>query len=524
MAKPVFDPSQPFTASAKPKFDPSQAFQGSADAQGDEGPSELESVVRGGVHGLTGGWADEGAGALSAIGDKLKGDNRDFSELYKLERDDSRAKYKAAEEAHPLEYKGADVAGSLAQQAALVPLTGGLSLTPAGQMLIGGAQGVGDSESDTLAGNAIDGLKGAALSGLTYGAGHLAGKALGIGANAALKKIAPGLAEKLESLAQMQAYRAAGPGLRDFREVGEDGAKKVGKKLLDEGAIAFGDNVNNVAQKTEALRQKAGETLGGLRDSLDQAGAGVNAQDLAAHIDSTLADQPASLRDVAAKMQNEATALRGLGTTPLADGGGVMQRPISLSQMAEERGGLGKKINWGQRNADPSTEAYQKLYGAYSDAENAAAHTADPALAEQYLKAKDDYHLLNDAAGTSEDRVLRNQANRMVSPSDNLHAAAAIAAGHPFMGPVAAVANHMIKARAPASIAVAARGLAETLGKVGATAAVNPARLGQFGGVLARALNEGNTDKFNAIHYTLSSNPQYQKTVKDLQDGPEAEQ
>lgn len=168
----AFDPDA-YLAGAKGSggFDP-DAYLASLPAPPDV--SKLESFARGGVQGLTFGFADE----VQGIADYLLA-GRD----YVRGRDEARAKNKAAQEANPWTYAGGDVAGGVAT--AFVP---GLNIAKGATMatrigksaLLGAVSGAGYSEGqgmelfeDALKGGAIGTVGGIA----TEGVGRLIGNA-----------------------------------------------------------------------------------------------------------------------------------------------------------------------------------------------------------------------------------------------------------------------------------------------------------------------------------------------------------
>lgn len=183
MAKPAFDPSKSFeTAKAeKPAFDPS------APIEKVEGPSKIESGIRGLAQGASFGLADEAAGAVGALKSLLTDEK--LTDAYRRERDESRANYDAAEKENP----GTYLAGQLASVA--VPGAGSLgavgrvgeaaSLT---QKVLGAAkagaamgavQGLGSSTADLTKGDvkgaAEDTAMGAGVGGLLGGVTDLVG-------------------------------------------------------------------------------------------------------------------------------------------------------------------------------------------------------------------------------------------------------------------------------------------------------------------------------------------------------------
>ena len=103
-----------------------------------------ESFVRGAAQGASLGYADEFTSALGAGIEKLKGSDKDLADLYRQERDESRAAYKAAEEANPKTYLGGNIVGGIAP----VVATGGLGATVKGAAALGAAAGLGSSSED----------------------------------------------------------------------------------------------------------------------------------------------------------------------------------------------------------------------------------------------------------------------------------------------------------------------------------------------------------------------------------------
>lgn len=153
-----------------------------------EEPGMLESGLRGVEQGLTLGFGDEINAALSTLLDTMSGRNKDLSIIddYTKQRDESRAAFKAAEEAHPYISGAGNIAGGLAPAL----LTAGVSLPAQG--LAGAAKlgigygalgGLGMSEADLtkgdLAGAGKDVALGSALGGLLGAGAHGAVDALG---------------------------------------------------------------------------------------------------------------------------------------------------------------------------------------------------------------------------------------------------------------------------------------------------------------------------------------------------------
>lgn len=186
MAKPSFDPSQSFEklTGVKPAFDPN------APVEKVEGPSKIESGIRGLAQGATFGLADEVTGAVGSL--KSLFTDEKLGDAYRRERDESRENYDKAEKENP----GTYIAGQLAS--ALIPGTGALgTIGRAGEAAsigtkligaaktgaaLGGLQGLGSSTADLTKGDvkaaAEDTATGAAIGGVLGGVTDLVGHTL----------------------------------------------------------------------------------------------------------------------------------------------------------------------------------------------------------------------------------------------------------------------------------------------------------------------------------------------------------
>lgn len=171
--KPKFDPNKPFTiVDEKPKFDPSRPYTAVEDA------TEIDSALRGAAQGASFGFADEITGGLESL----------FTDKsYEQARDESRANYKAAENANPKSYMTGEIGGAIASS--FIPglgLAKGATLAAnVGKMgAIGAATGLGMSDADLTKGDYLGAAKDTAI-----------GFALGAGSEYGLSKAGP-LVEK----------------------------------------------------------------------------------------------------------------------------------------------------------------------------------------------------------------------------------------------------------------------------------------------------------------------------------------
>lgn len=221
--------------------------------------SPLESFARGGAQGLTLGFADELAGAgesgLDLATGKAQPSFEDLVRAYKQHRDESRANFKAAEEANPKTYLGGQIVGGLAPVAA----SGGLGAGIQGAARLGGIAGLGTSSTDLTSDDTIaDKLKGAGTDvaiGGTLGAA-LAGIPVGI--SAFKNKTLPG---------QLFSKELGGQKI-----VGEEARKALGDELVS--------NAGKIGQDVQEAMNKAAQNKTSILEELTNAGKKYNIEDI----------------------------------------------------------------------------------------------------------------------------------------------------------------------------------------------------------------------------------------------------
>jgi hypothetical protein len=531
---PGFDPKKYLAEKSGGGFNPSKYLaEKTAMAQPaveeEEAPSVVESGLRGLAQGATLGHADELTGAGAALLDQLKGDPRTLAEAYRVERNDSRKHYAAAQEENPGVYGVGNVAGGLASGLALTPLTGGASLGGAigAGALAGALQGEGDSKSDLTEGDVggvlADTAKGTALGAASGGLGFGAGKL----AAAGVAKLAPKVSSALDSAAVASGRRAINGGANTMSTKQPLDARAI-LRALDDKNIGWFDDAGKISQRMDAARSAAGQKYGNILTSLENEGVrGADAQALASQLDS------------------EATKL---GTTDLGSGtpelyrkdadllrdssklAGSSDNRLSLTQMEDikrsaqntaraEYGKVGGNSMLGEAKMDIAG----KLRSATEKEIEAAAQVAGPnskvaELAQDFVPVKQetgDYIALSNAAAKGAAQASQRAA---VGPVASIGGLAALTSGHPA-GLLGAVGYHLAKKYGASATARGARFASQGVNKLAETVTRNPAALGRFGGVLARSLNPatgGSNDKFATTNFLLSKNPDYQQTVQGI--------
>jgi hypothetical protein len=345
MSKPKFDPSQPFQA-VKPKFDPSQPYDSEQTKTAEDVPTEepgyIESALRGGAQGATFGTADEIAAALTSptgafkkianiLGANTRGEDLD---KYQKELEESRAAYKAAEEANPLTSFAGNIAGGLVPSAAAIMLSGGTAAPAiaagAGKAagaakglqalsnvqkaaLVGGLEGagygLGQSEEESLGGIAKDigtgGVLGTAMGGVAGKLGRYLGGNISEIERGALPKSTIQQKGALTELGESKL----GQRLKGFYEAGKKGIditsseaeKTRGKINLEEAAKMIEESTAKQKEVGKAIGEKIKESGPFNPESLEQILPQISQKEIPEEITKTI---PGKVSQVSAAPEN----------------------------------------------------------------------------------------------------------------------------------------------------------------------------------------------------------------------------
>ncbi len=285
-----------------------------------------ESALRGAAQGASLGFADELAGGGEALLDKLRGAHEALGELYLKHRDESRAKYKAAEEANPGTYMAGQIGGGLATAA--IPGLGAGGLVAQGLKMgaLGAVAGAGASEAQ----DARELVKDAAVSGLVGGATGVAvgGVARGLGRVAEhLAPTAQGAADRLTvASAGIRGAEDVGATAAALRETGvatplttpASAAKRLATKI-GEAKEQMVSPLHQLDQEAAAMGPRAVE-MGGKPVTLQ--GSEISGNSIAAHLeDSVLAPLRASPNRTGAEEATVGRVIRQyreLGDAPIS--------------------------------------------------------------------------------------------------------------------------------------------------------------------------------------------------------------
>lgn len=531
-----------------------------------------DALMRGAAQGATLGFADEASARVNTVRDYLakKYGLQDMigGKPYKgwddnvaQNLDMIRGRDQVAKDEHPVANVVGGIGGALATAPLLsaaegLPVVGKVAaaINPAartskwGRIGAGAAMGgvAGAGESDYAPTKSFDDLKG-------FGKDVGKGVAIGGATQGILDKVLPGignavtgaLPDKLKDIAERRAFKAAvGNQAKFMDEVQKQGrVNAIGRDLLDDGVVGFGDKARSIADKADIARKAVGGEMSDLFGKVDQALPG-----------------SAQGPQIAAKLRAYASGMQGEGNQPvvnklldLADsyeGKG----PINLAQAAQE------KASFKYRPGDPGQtfdkEANNRVKGIIGDEmENAVgrydsmlAQKAQPAAAasmqtgtgpvsniplegsavlgdaeaagsgarDAYEAMKSRYGSFATAGKAAEKLANRQEKNATFGLLPTITGAAGIAAGAAHGSPMMAlggaglgVAHKVLRERGSSAMAVSADKLADVL-------QATPQVFGKYAGPLAKAAERGN-QSLAATHFVLDqSDPAYREKHKEI--------
>lgn len=313
--------------------------------------SKLESLGRGALSGASFGFSDEltGAGEALATTNPLEDDYlKNLLTNYKKSRDESRAAYKAAEEANPATYMAGDIGaglltGLLTGGAGAVANLGKVGVSQGAKQLAkvglkqGAATGLGMSEADLTEGEVPEALKDVAVgAGLGAGVGVLLPSAI-----QGVKKAGSFISETAKDKAPMifekgsQAYNLAKKGVnvvgRKAQESLTQDADELANRLLNSFKQQYSEGSENVGK---ALKSKT---------------TGIDYSKQLAELENTLRNSSMTTDDLN-KITKDLSAFKDTVTTERVDSGlakamSKMENMINKAKSAASA--LGEDVSFG---------------------------------------------------------------------------------------------------------------------------------------------------------------------------------
>lgn len=482
----------------------------------DDAGGTLASVGLGALQGASLGFGDELSGGIGAIADQLGLGGaplgKNLKDSYRIIRDEARAMNKRAEDAHPVAYTAGNIGGGLA----LAPIGGGglASAIKTGAAL-GAVNGVGSSNADDIGDTAREALLGGGL-----GAG---GAVLGHGLSALGGKAASNLAQYLREFGNEQAVSALRPTAGEVKRLlRKDQLQSLGDFLLRHEAVTAGATPESIALNLEGLNKTGGAAMDAALQELDATGmSGIDKNGLLAR-----------LNDLALKANKGGPALKGVQNAyddAIMDVMGQVPGNASFSDAEAIKRGYQSAANYARLNPSLQGEADINIASAVrqsiEDAADKAANAMGSDVSDRFRTAKDLFGKSAQALELTEGAHGRALARNLASPSDKaaamMAAAQAEGAGKSgtqagLLGALSGAVNNQVRRRAASTLAVGARSASDKLLLLTQT---NPAKLGEYGSILAGALQRGGQDAFNAHAYVLGqTDPKFREMQQKLDE------
>jgi len=504
------------------------------DSEQPEGPGVGEALARGAAQGFTLNHADEIAGAVEALKDKLAGAHEALGELYQKHRDESRALHHAAEKAHPVASLAGNVAGGLGLFAVpgvgeIAGAGGGLGGLVAGGATLGALAGEGASEGKDVQGIASDAAKGA-LEGAAGGAlAHGAGKLV----QAAGRALAP-VAEKTGSVLGERALTGGGGRIAARKLLGDE-PEKVARAAYEAGAFRGAPNPEGIAQRLGQVAQEKGAAIGQNLEQLAEQGVmGAPAAELrqklldraAAYRKSSYGPEADFLEKLASHPELQdagssiAEALQKQGIPPEAiqkilDQQGIAPKRLGLVQGEQFKRSLQDASNYSKLDPGALERVRQEAAAMHRQATEDAIHQqAGPEAAERFIALKNEAAPVLQAKQAADEAAVRFHNKSIVSPF-HVMTGAVLGHGNPLLTGAAILGQHELKARGPA---LGAQLAFKTADKLKDVVSRNPGQLGKYGLALQLALKRSPAHFATANLLLSQTDPTYQAMIAKMNE------
>jgi hypothetical protein len=439
-----------------------------------EKTGQLTAAIRGGVQGISGGFADELAGGIGGAIDYVQGEG-DLKSLYEKNRDEQRAKNEQSKKDWPKTYGATQIGASVVPTV----LTAGTSI-PA-MAASGAAQGLGYSEADLTKGEVGQAAKDTAIGGVIGGGTGAVVQGVSKFTPTILKYLSGKLGKGAEDLAE-NATGATGKQAAEF-------VPGTGRYLLDKGKVKIWDTAEDIAERAAQGMETAGKQIGSALDELDAVGTQASVD----NVRNALLKQADDLAKIDGNQQI-VNQLRAKADELINRGESNI--PISFGEKAKVA--HNRMVNSFSPEADKNA-AYH-ISTAYRKEVERAAEAADKEIAKKFMEAKKDYNILAPVEAAASKRALTQSQ----SPIGGLGDMVAGGVG----GVQGVVAKRLIGPRLASTAAVSADVVSKAL-------AATPEVFGKYAKVLTEAAAKGGSN-LAMTHMILQQDPEYNKVLNNI--------
>lgn len=445
-------------------------------------------------------------------------------ESYTERRDRAIREQMALEEASPVASTIGQVAGGLS--GLLLPGAGAAkgagALAKAGQAVKGGLisgllRNPGDTEGEI---SLIQPEERAVNVASDIGTGLVfQGAAQGLGSIGKTLKEAP---KTLKTFSELKALKASGAMLKDFKSAISKGkASRLGQSAIDEGLIAVGDDISDIAKKSRLVQREVGDNIENIYKTADQLDpTGIDLGQISSKIK---ADIDQKLKGMVGGTKLKQSLFQTLDE--IGDNGNV-----SLQKLREIRTSIDDNINFAKRQSDmPKLESeltdirnkiQQEIKRKLGDIDKV--NGTD--LAESFTRENRRYSNIADLSKMAGEKVAREESNASFGLRERISGGvgAGVGAGLGTMigGPVggvvgaaasglgSAITTKVARQYGTPFVAITANKLAKALDK-------NPQVLGKFSDTLIKAGN-ASPEQFVRTVNLLMKEPEFKKKMESV--------
>lgn len=397
--------------------------------------------------------------------------------------------------------------------------------------LIGAIRNPGDTEGEVdkfqLKDRAINVVKDAATGAV------LQGGLEGVGKVGKILRDAP---DSIKKWSQIKSLKASGAMLKDFRkQFGNKKAFELGQSMIDNGVISVGDDIAQIAEKSEGLKNIAGQKIGQIYEQADNIvndiygkspmrkmqldESNINLDKLSQKFLYNIKQKYTGKAGGEKIINSIASELEQIG----------MNGEVNLSKVKEIRSSIDELINYSKATQElkPIQEELMNLRGTLQDSVRKRLAAIDKIsntdLAKQFASENKLFSNFAEISKIAKDKLARESSNAAFGLRERISGGAGTAVGAyvgSSFGPVGAAAGAAIGGSFGAITTKIGRKygtpfVAISANKIAKALQNNPNALGTVSGSLIKAAETSPKEFVNAVNI-LMSDPKFKTKVREL--------
>ena len=325
----------------------------------------------------------------------------------------------------------------------------------------------------------------------------------------------------IKSYSQMKALKGSGAMLKDFRKaVGNKKASELGQSVIDNKLMQVGDDVADIAKKSEAAMKESGNKIGAIYDKADDI-TSLTSDDIKGLNNDFLEEASKRLdgkvggKEVAQKLENVLDVIR--------------ENPNpTFGQLRKLRASIDDQINYSKATNDlPEFQSeLVHLRNKIQDMVKSKIGKVNPSLGKDLAKENKKFSNIAEIAKISKDKMAREEANAAFGLRERISGGAGAVlggmVGSSMGGPVGTLVGGAVGAKLGSISTKVARQygtpyVAITANKVAKALEKNQSALGKFSKPLIEAASH--PEQFVATVNALIKDPEFKSQVYGIEEG-----